>query len=237
MDGEGKRGRIKLKDAIITAVVIVGSLLLAGHTLYKMHCRRKMERIRARKGIEGEDKTFECLKNMSGYKKFLRNVYIPKGNGETVEVDILMIHQKGIFVIENKNYAGWIYGDEEDEKWCQIIGNKKHFFYNPIRQNASHIYWLERILEGTEYEDVECISVIVFNDSGNIGRISISDRKLIISQEHEITSKIKKASRRRKNQLKRYEIRDLYEYLMRNTGTKKEFGKQHKKQVQKKWDS
>ena len=38
--------------------------------------------------------------------KILRNVYVPKENGETSEIDVLYITQKGIFVIESKNYSG-----------------------------------------------------------------------------------------------------------------------------------
>lgn len=28
--------------------------------------------------------------------------------GKTTEIDLLMIHEKGIFVFESKNYSGWI---------------------------------------------------------------------------------------------------------------------------------
>lgn len=41
--------------------------------------------------------------NLLGRKgKVLRNVYIPKDNNETSEIDVLFITQKGIFVIESK---------------------------------------------------------------------------------------------------------------------------------------
>ena len=40
--------------------------------------------------------------------KILRNIYLPKDNGETSELDVIFITQKGIFVFESKNYSGWI---------------------------------------------------------------------------------------------------------------------------------
>ena len=45
--------------------------------------------------------------NLPGYLKVFQNLYIP-GHGKTVEIDILMLHEKGIFVFESKNYSGWI---------------------------------------------------------------------------------------------------------------------------------
>lgn len=39
--------------------------------------------------------------NIPGYQKVLRNLYVPY-NGKTSERDVLMIHEKGIFVFESK---------------------------------------------------------------------------------------------------------------------------------------
>lgn len=45
-----------------------------------------------------------------GHKgKVLSNVYIPKEDGETSEIDVMFLTEKGIFVIESKNYSGWIF--------------------------------------------------------------------------------------------------------------------------------
>lgn len=94
-------------------------------------------------GKIGEAYTARELKllNLLGRKgKVLRNVYIPKDNNETSEIDVLFITQKGIFVIESKNYSGWIFGSENQYKWTMMLPNKeKHSFYNPIKQNQTHI--------------------------------------------------------------------------------------------------
>ena len=56
--------------------------------------------------------------------KFLFNLYIPKPNGETTEVDVVFIHPKGFFVFESKNYKGWIFGSEKTDighRACQWV--------------------------------------------------------------------------------------------------------------------
>ena len=78
--------------------------------------------------------------NLPGELVVFRNLYIP-ANNKTVEIDLLMIHEKGIFVFESKNYSGWIFGSADQLYWTQCLQNgTRHKFYNPIRQNDTHIY-------------------------------------------------------------------------------------------------
>lgn len=54
-------------------------------------------------------------------------------------MDVILVHEKGIFVFESKNYSGWIFGSVEQQKWTQSFQNgEKYQFYNPIKQNATH---------------------------------------------------------------------------------------------------
>ena len=92
------------------------------------------------KGQFGEYATQYALNSciFNGYYHTIHNVYIPYKNG-TTELDILMIHEKGIFVFESKNYSGWIFGDADQLNWTQCLSNhKKNKFYNPIKQNITH---------------------------------------------------------------------------------------------------
>jgi len=115
-------------------------------------------------GMDGEELCVTRLDKLSknGYKgKILRNVYVPKGmSKETSEIDVIYITQKGIFVIESKNFSGKIYGKEEAEKWTAVIPKNGFEFYNPVKQNNTHIYWLEKYLQN----DIPLISLIVFSD-------------------------------------------------------------------------
>lgn len=123
----------------------------------------------------GEYFVYKRLKHLEvNGAKFLFNVYIPKGNGETTEIDVLMIHSKGIFVFESKNYSGWIFGNESQRKWCQTLPTKKgkchkEYFYNPIMQNRSHIKYLNSFLDNR----FTIRSIIVFSDKCTLKNVQI----------------------------------------------------------------
>lgn len=111
--------------------------------------------------------------------KFLFNLYIPKPNEETTEIDVVLIHPKGFFVFESKNYNGWIFGNENNRYWTQTLPmgrgyeSNKEKFYNPIRQNGSHIKHLKRILN----ESVPMWSLIVFSDDCTFKDVTVSSDK------------------------------------------------------------
>ena len=74
--------------------------------------------------------------------------YYFQGRRRSVQIDHIFINQNGVFVIETKNYAGYIYGTETQREWTQVLANGgvKNKLYNPVMQNAGHIYELRRIL-------------------------------------------------------------------------------------------
>jgi hypothetical protein len=76
------------------------------------------------------------------------------------QIDHVVIRPNGVFVVETKNYAGRIYGSESQQEWTQVLayGETKNSFYNPIKQNSTHIYFLAKALR---QQDI-FISVIVF---------------------------------------------------------------------------
>lgn len=74
-----------------------------------------------------------------------QNVTLPTDDG-TTQIDHIYVSKFGVFVVETKNYKGWIYGKVKDAKWTQNIYGKKHFFQNPLRQNYKHIKTLESLL-------------------------------------------------------------------------------------------
>ena len=98
-------------------------------------------------GRKGEYLTYRHLERLDGQHKLLTNVYLPKGDGTTTEIDLIMITATGIYVFESKNYSGWIFGDENTKFWTQSLkGGKKFRFYNPIWQNKKHISALQKHL-------------------------------------------------------------------------------------------
>ena len=78
----------------------------------------------------------------------LNNITLPLDNGGSTQIDHVIVSKYGIFVIETKNYKGWIYGNEKQSQWTQAFPNgSKYKFQNPLRQNYLHIKTLAELLE------------------------------------------------------------------------------------------
>ncbi len=76
----------------------------------------------------------------------LNNVTLNTSNG-TTQIDHVIASRYGIFVVETKNYQGWIFGDAKQAEWTQSLpGGKKFKFQNPLRQNYRHIKALSEFL-------------------------------------------------------------------------------------------
>lgn len=112
------------------------------------------------KGFLGEKIVSSILYLLDGSKyKVVNNVVLNTG-GRISQIDHLVVSDYGIFVIETKNYKGWIFGDENSEYWTQVLYKRKEKFYNPIRQNFGHILALKNRLG--EFPDTKYIPIIVF---------------------------------------------------------------------------
>lgn len=75
----------------------------------------------------------------------LHNVTLPAGSG-TTQIDHVVVSQYGVFVIETKNFKGWIFGGERQKVWVQKIYKRNYKFQNPIHQNYKHTQVLSGLL-------------------------------------------------------------------------------------------
>ena len=99
------------------------------------------------KGWIGEKKTqFNLWLGLDSnlYQRF-HDVIIPSSHG-TTQIDHILVSPFGIFVVETKNYKGWIYGSEDQSTWTQVIYKSKHKFQNPLRQTHRHKKVLSKYL-------------------------------------------------------------------------------------------
>jgi len=87
------------------------------------------------KGRHGEYLTSKMIeKHASKDHRLLVNVYIPKKiSDELTEIDLLYIDQTGLYVLESKNYSGWIFGNEAHQQWTQTMPNRKKISISPWR--------------------------------------------------------------------------------------------------------
>ena len=90
----------------------------------------------------------------------LHDVLIDGADAYTSQIDLLLIGNKGIYVVEAKMYAdAKIYGDGKKNKWYYYNHGKKYEIYSPLKQNEKHIEYLKRFL--TDFGDVPCFSVLL----------------------------------------------------------------------------
>ncbi|MGH4051960.1 MAG: NERD domain-containing protein [Clostridium sp.] len=125
------------------------------------------------KGFLGEKSVAFLLSGLDKTKyKLINNIMLQVGN-KTTQIDHVIVSNYGIFVIETKNYKGWIIGNEFDDNWKQVIYKHKEKLHNPIKQNYGHIRALKEILN--DFGDINYISIVAFTTRAELKVTSKTD--------------------------------------------------------------
>ncbi len=198
---------------IIVAWYLISSMLYRQTDYYKTTHKNWLS-VRFNIGNYGEYLTYIKLRN---YEKdgarFLYNCYLPKDNGETTEIDVLMIHKSGVYVFESKNYSGWIFGNEFQKTWTQTLpsGRKSHkeHFLNPIMQNKLHIKWLENQIS----EKVPIHSIIVFSERCTLKQVDVSSPDIYVIRRPYVSRTVKDIDDRVGYELSAEVINNIYNKL------------------------
>jgi restriction system protein len=100
--------------------------------------------------------------------KIFNNVILRTPYG-TTQIDHVLLSPYGIFVIETKDFNGWIFGQPNEKRWTQSLRrgysllsrlNQHTFqFQNPLRQNDKHVEAVQNFL-GVKLSSV--FNVVVF---------------------------------------------------------------------------
>ena len=141
------------------------------------------------KGSIGEAKVNTRLNFIGKEYIVLKDILIKSSNGYTSQIDELVLSEYGLFVIETKNYKGWIFGNEKAENWTQVIYKEKHTFRNPIKQNWSHIYALKSLL--SDYPNIKYHPIVVFSGNATLKSIESS---IPVIYSNKLNSTIRKLS-------------------------------------------
>jgi hypothetical protein len=161
------------------------------------------------KGAIGEGVTRLLTMGLSSEDYYkIHNLMIKRNDGETSQIDHLFISQYGIFVIETKNYQGWIFGNEKDKYWTQSIYQHKEKLYNPIWQNKGHIKALKEVL--AEYGELPFISIIAFSPKATLKNIDVVSDHTYVNYQMHVTEIIR---RYQEPIMSGYQARKIYEKL------------------------
>ncbi len=142
---------------IVTAACIV---VFVGVYFFIKYLKKKKN---IRVGKNGEKKVAKVLNKFATKVggKVIHDIYLPLYD-KTTQIDHLLIAPFGMVCVETKTISGDIYGGQNDKNWTQILGEQKNTFYNPLRQNKTHIDCIHYLLTKHEIYCVEIESLVVF---------------------------------------------------------------------------
>lgn len=142
------------------------------------------------KGLYGEYLLYRSLSflELEG-SRFLFNMVIQNSTNKekSSEVDLIMIDKAGVFVFENKNYSGWIFGSDNQTYWTQTLNagygeSQKEKFFNPILQNDLHIKHLSAILP----PDIRLYSLVTFSDRCDFKNLTINRSDVLVLHRDQV---------------------------------------------------
>jgi hypothetical protein len=174
------------------------------------------------KGKVGEAKVNNKLNPLIFGKvehKQINDLVLVDDLGKTHQIDHVEIRENGIFCIETKNYKGWIFGNEKQDKWTQTLYTEKHLFLNPLKQNKSHIYHLNKVLNG-KYK-IYSLIVFVQNNANKIdipNVINLNDLRSYLNDFDD------------NNKYSKEEIEEIYNILI-NSANKNITNREHVKNI------
>ena len=184
-------------------------------------------------GSYGEYLTEYILKSkrLTGYRKVLCNLYVPYKNA-TTEIDIVMIHETGIYVLESKNFSGWIFGSANQKYWTQMLNKEnKSRFYNPVMQNMTHITALANHLK---IPASFMRSYIVFSERCELKKVPENTEKYVILKRNMLLKKLIRETSSRKIVFSEDLINRMYNYLNKLSNPSEEVKNEHIENIRKK---
>ena len=119
----------------------------------------------------------ELLKAGVNPKAIFHDLYIQKPNGEYTQVDVVVATAAGIIVFEVKDYSGWIFGNEHQKYWTQLLafGNSEFknitchanntfiIYPHSIQRVISEILTQPNAVFGNKYEIMDLFTKAVQN--------------------------------------------------------------------------
>jgi len=118
------------------------------------------------KGALGESRVRRRLRALPGEDFAVISDLLLPTNAGTSQIDHLVVSRSGVFVIETKNFSGWIHGNENSEYWTQTKYKTRTNFRNPVKQNWAHVYALKEVL--SDLKNIAYHPIVVFVGSAEL---------------------------------------------------------------------
>ena len=138
-------------------------------------------------GRVGEETTEAIVSRIKECEYILTNLYIPTAKGGSTEIDLVAFTNRGLLVLETKNYSGTIHGDEDSDQWFASVYTQNNYFHNPLKQNATHTKYLDKAVA----VNIPIYSIIVFSDRCSLEYLPDSFNDVYICQMSTLRETIK----------------------------------------------
>lgn len=145
----------------------------------------------------------------------LTNVYLPKGDGTTTEIDLIMISATGIYVFESKNYSGWIFGDENSRYWKRDFQRRPAFSILQSYLAEQEAHQRSRATSGPGRRGFR--SYIVFSGRCVLKKMSVYSPEVKVMNRDELACEIVEDMTQRPEIFTPLEIEQIYGELRRYT--------------------
>lgn len=171
-------------------------------------------------GTIGEEVvSFSISSCFNSNSRTLKNTYLHFNNGHTTQVDEIVFSSSGIYVFEVKNYKGWIFGHQDNRNWTQVLNigygdTEKNYFYNPIRQNQTHIRCIRNIIKDSS---VPIHSVVVFTDKSVFKSLTYDQTQVSVIHRFELQRTIRHIEDSFFNSIPEESIEALYNLVLSNS--------------------
>lgn len=176
------------------------------------------------KGFIGERKIAFFLSSLPKEEYLVLHDVLLSTERGTTQIDHIVFSIFEIFVIETKNFKGWIYGEEHEKYWVQSLHSKKYRFFSPILQNKGHINALRHHL--SEFSSLPFFSIVAFSDSCELKTRYETQQVVKMSQ-------LKKAIMLRQYPLiSPKQVHEIYQVIKRDNITDPSSRRKHIKSVQ-----
>lgn len=137
--------------AVSLRMFVISPILMAGFIAFGIPAAYFSNKCSSYKsGFTGEETTAEILSTLPpSYVVFLNTKITYEGNSS--ELDAIVVGPTGVFVIETKHMNGTIRGNYETPHWVQHkVGRKgtpySKNFYSPVKQVGTHVWRLANLL-------------------------------------------------------------------------------------------
>ena len=154
--------------------------------------------------------------------KVINNLMLRHG-GWTSQIDHVVVSRYGVFVIETKNYKGWILGGENSDSWTQNIYGHKYALHNPVHQNESHLKALRRTLG--DDGGIRMIPIVAFSDQATL---RVRTEYATVTNFRHLRRTIRSF---REEVLSAEQVSDIFSTLQAANVTDRQTRRDHKKEV------